>query len=315
MNYYEHHIRDYDAATSHLTWDEDLAYTRMIRWYYRKEQPLPVDHREVCRQIRATTEAQKDAVESVLREFFELRDDGWHQQTCDDVIASFKSGEPEREIKKANEKNRLKRHRDERAALFKTLTDAGQHAPWNIGMADLRALVAALPVTQTETPETQSVTAPATPATATQAPVPKHQDLSCMQQHAAAARVIKFRRTRPSGLVTWVPDDVREAERLERENDEGAIRDACAAIKRNGKEPVPGRVSRYIDQQARAKQAADRQTAIDQRLADRPPIDEERARKGLRFLPQRLRQHAVSAGVAAVAGDDGDDGDVEEGAT
>lgn len=115
------------------------------------------------------------------------------------------------------------------------------------------------------------------------------------QQHASAAPAAKSRRKRPSGLVTWVTDDVWEAERLERENDEGAIRDACAAITRNGKEPVPGRVSKYIDQQARAVQAAERQVAIDKRLAARPPVDEERVRDGLRMLPPTLRRHVVSA--------------------
>lgn len=171
MNYYEHHIRDYDAATAHLSWDEDLAYTRLIRWYYRKEQPIPADIKEACRQVRATSKTQRDAVESVLREFFDLRDDGWHQNTCDEVIAAFQAGEPEREVKKANEENRLKKHRLERAALFKRLTDAGQHATWNIRIDELRELVAKLPATA---PETQvpplPATAPATPATATQTP-------------------------------------------------------------------------------------------------------------------------------------------------
>lgn len=171
MNYYEHHIRDYDAATAHLSWDEDLAYTRLIRWYYRKEQPIPADIKEACRQVRATSKTQRDAVESVLREFFELRDDGWHQNTCDEVIGAFQAGEPEREVKKANEENRLKKHRLERAALFKRLTDAGQHATWNIRIDELRELVAKLPATE---PETASpplpATAPATPATATQTP-------------------------------------------------------------------------------------------------------------------------------------------------
>lgn len=179
MNYYEHHIRDYDAATSHLTWDEDLAYTRLIRWYYRKEMPIPADIGEACRQVRATSRSQKQAVEAVLREFFTLGEDGWHQQTCDDVIAAFRAGEPEREARKANEENRLKRHREERAALFKRLTDVGQHAPWNIGMNELRALVKRLEATPATQPETLQqplpATAPATPATATQTPIPSTQ--------------------------------------------------------------------------------------------------------------------------------------------
>ena len=170
MNYYDHHIRDYDAATAHLSWEEDLAYTRLLRWYYRKEQPIPADVKEACRQIRAVTKVQRDAVASVLKEFFYLKDDGWHKETCDEAIAKYLDGEPEREIRKANEDNRTKRHREERAKLFKALTDAGGHASWNIGIADLRAMVSALPVTEPETKPVTPVTAPVMPVTATQYP-------------------------------------------------------------------------------------------------------------------------------------------------
>jgi len=179
MNYFEHHIRDYDTATQHLTWDQDLAYTRLIRWYYRKEKPVPADVKEACRQVRAVSKAQRDAVAAVLAEFFELRDDGWHNATCDQAIQRFQDGEPEREVKKANEDNRMKRHRDERARLFKVVTDAGMHAPWNIGMTELRTLADRIQATgpATQTPETGTlpVTAPATPATATQSPITNHQ--------------------------------------------------------------------------------------------------------------------------------------------
>ena len=183
MNYYEHHIRDYDAATSHLTWDEDLAYSRLIRWYYRKEQPIPADLKEACRQVRAATKIQRDAVQSVLNEFFVLREDGWHNETCDEAINRFKEGEPEREVKKANEENRLRRHRDERARLFKIITDAGEHAHWNTGMETLREIAeriqnatpATAPATLFDKPETLPATAPATPATATQSPDTNHQ--------------------------------------------------------------------------------------------------------------------------------------------
>ncbi|MFY9479151.1 MAG: YdaU family protein [Aquabacterium sp.] len=182
MNYYEHHIRDYDTATAHLSWEEDLAYSRLLRWYYRKEQPIPADVREACRQVRAVTKAQRDAVQAVLDEFFELRDDGWHNETCDAVIQAFQDGEPEREIKKANEANRLSKHRKERADLFKVITDAGEHAAWNIGIADLRAMAKRIQNPKPPKPPdpatlsaTQPATATATPATATQTPLPNTQ--------------------------------------------------------------------------------------------------------------------------------------------
>ncbi|MEK6357507.1 MAG: YdaU family protein [Burkholderia cenocepacia] len=193
MNYYEHHIRDYDAATAHLTWDQDLAYTRLIRWYYRKEQPLPADVKEVCRLVRATTKSQKLAVSSVLEEFFILQENGWHHEVCDAAIEKFLAGEPERVVKKANENNRLAKHRDERARLFKALTDAGESAHWNIKIDELRALVARVtgvpataPATDEQasgnTPETQPATAPATPATATQTPIPNTQPPDTIHQ-------------------------------------------------------------------------------------------------------------------------------------
>ena len=89
MNYYEHHLGDYDANTSHLTWAEDMAYTRLIRLYYRKEVPITGDMAQACRLVRAGTDEEKRAVESVLNEFFELSVTGWHQKRCDFEIARY----------------------------------------------------------------------------------------------------------------------------------------------------------------------------------------------------------------------------------
>ena len=188
MNYYEHHIRDYDAATAHLSWDEDLAYTRLLRWYYRKERPIPADVKEACRQVRAQTTGQRKAVESVLQEFFELREDGWHKDTCDEAIAKFQAGEPAREQKRENEETRLARHRAERAELFRIINGAGLHRPWNAPISELRELAKRLqaPALQdgdedehatgngntSNVPATPPATGTATPATATQYPLP-----------------------------------------------------------------------------------------------------------------------------------------------
>jgi uncharacterized protein YdaU (DUF1376 family) len=172
VNYYEHHIGDYDEATSHLTACEDGIYSRMIRKYYAKEKPLAADVAELKRLMRCKSAMERAAVDKILAEFFRLEEDGWHQNTCDEVIAAYQAGEPEREARKANEDTRVKRHREERAKLFQQLTAAGQHAKWNIPIAELRALVAALPATGSVTPP---ATAPVTPATAPQTPTPTSQ--------------------------------------------------------------------------------------------------------------------------------------------
>lgn len=91
MNFYKHHIGDYEADTSHLSWDEDMAYSRMIRAYYRTEKPLPKEEKDVCRLIRAKNKVQRDAVSVVLNEFFFLEADGWHQKRCDGEIELAKA--------------------------------------------------------------------------------------------------------------------------------------------------------------------------------------------------------------------------------
>lgn len=89
MNYYEHHIGDYAEATSHLTFNEDAAYSRLIRKYYASEKPLPVELKAVQRLIGARTKEEKEAVETILDEFFFLADDGWHNTRCDEEIARY----------------------------------------------------------------------------------------------------------------------------------------------------------------------------------------------------------------------------------
>lgn len=172
MNYFEHHIGDYAEATAHLTFVEDAAYSRLIRKYYAQEKPLPADIKVVQRLVGARSKEEREAVTTILEEFFVLADDGWHNARCDAEIERFKAGEPEREAKKANEDNRTKRHREERAQLFQALTAAGMHAAWNIGIKELRDMVKALPAPGAVA---EPVTAPVTPVTATQSPIPNSQ--------------------------------------------------------------------------------------------------------------------------------------------
>ena len=89
MNYYEHHLGDYDGNTAHLSWAEDCAYRRLICLYYRTEKPIPADIKKVYRLVRATSKQERDAVQQVLNEFFEIRVDGWHNDRCDDEIARY----------------------------------------------------------------------------------------------------------------------------------------------------------------------------------------------------------------------------------
>jgi uncharacterized protein YdaU (DUF1376 family) len=87
VNYYEHHLGDWAAATGHLTWDEDMAYTRLLRAYYHHEQAI-ADGQQY-RLAKAVTPAQRRAVDQVLNEFFQLLDGRYHQKRADSEIARY----------------------------------------------------------------------------------------------------------------------------------------------------------------------------------------------------------------------------------
>ncbi len=90
LNYYEHHLGDYAEATAHLSFVEDAAYARCIRKYYATETALPADLRAVQRLIGARTDEERQAVETILKEFFVLEADGWHNKRCDLEISRYR---------------------------------------------------------------------------------------------------------------------------------------------------------------------------------------------------------------------------------
>ena len=87
MNYYSHHIGDYLSATAHLTLLEHGAYRRMIDVYYIHESALPLDRKQVYRLVGARTKEEREAVDSVLEEFFTESEEGWIQSRCDHEIS------------------------------------------------------------------------------------------------------------------------------------------------------------------------------------------------------------------------------------
>jgi uncharacterized phage protein (TIGR02220 family) len=99
VNFYKHHLGDYDGHTAHLTWDEDMAYTRLLRAYYRREKGIPDS--EKYRLARAVTKAHKGAVDRVLAEFFTKEGDEWRQKRCDEEIQTYQAkAEKNREVGK-----------------------------------------------------------------------------------------------------------------------------------------------------------------------------------------------------------------------
>ena len=89
MHYYQFNIGDYKSHTEHLSEMEDLAYRRLLDWYYLHECPLPLDQNEIARQIRMRSHS--DCIAVVLREYFEETENGFIHSRADKEIA--KAGE------------------------------------------------------------------------------------------------------------------------------------------------------------------------------------------------------------------------------
>ena len=87
MIWYKFHIGDYITHTKHISDAEDLAYRRLLDLYYMSEKPIPLDVKMVARKIGMEIEE----TESVLVEFFELQDDGYHNNRADVEIAKYQS--------------------------------------------------------------------------------------------------------------------------------------------------------------------------------------------------------------------------------
>lgn len=91
MNYYSHHIGDFDRATRHLTRIERSVYLDLMFTYYDTEQPLTVDLAALCRKIVARSEEEKAAVLAVLDEFFVSTPAGWFHDRCEEELAKFRA--------------------------------------------------------------------------------------------------------------------------------------------------------------------------------------------------------------------------------
>jgi len=87
MNWYKFHLGDYITQTLHLGDAEDLCYRRLLDLYYLSEKPLPLDIQWLAKRTRLDL----DIVESVLVEFFDKREDGYHNKRCDQEIEKYQS--------------------------------------------------------------------------------------------------------------------------------------------------------------------------------------------------------------------------------
>lgn len=87
MHYFDWKIKAYAHATAHLTNGQDLAYRRMLEYYYDTESPLPLDLSTLARRLRVPIED----VQIVIQDFFEKHENSYNHAICDAAILNYKT--------------------------------------------------------------------------------------------------------------------------------------------------------------------------------------------------------------------------------
>lgn len=90
MNYYQHHIGDFNNATRHLSLVERAIYRDLLDMYYDTESAIDASNLDrLARRLQCITDDQVEALKYILDEFFKL-EDGLHVNSrCEREIAEY----------------------------------------------------------------------------------------------------------------------------------------------------------------------------------------------------------------------------------
>jgi uncharacterized protein YdaU (DUF1376 family) len=91
MNFYPHHIGDFNNATRHLTRVERSVYREAIELYYDTENALTLDVKKLERRLLCFSDEEKSALQSVLSEFFTETEYGYFNERCYLEIEKYRS--------------------------------------------------------------------------------------------------------------------------------------------------------------------------------------------------------------------------------
>lgn len=107
MNFYKHYIGDFQRDTGHLSLTERGAYRALLDHHYATEKPLPKDATALCRLVGAVSKAERDAVQSVLAQFWQETSDGWiNERALREMGKADHQREVNRQIAEAREARR-----------------------------------------------------------------------------------------------------------------------------------------------------------------------------------------------------------------
>lgn len=91
MNYYSHHIGDFNNSTRHLPRLHRSILRDLLDLYYQTEQQLTLDIPKLKRKILADSSKESMALELMLDEFFLKTPSGWYNPRCEAEIAHYRA--------------------------------------------------------------------------------------------------------------------------------------------------------------------------------------------------------------------------------
>ena len=91
MKFYPHHISDFNNSTRHLTRVERSVYRESIELYYDTESVLTGDFNKLAKRLLCFNDEEKTALKDVLDEFFDLHDDGYFHERCNQEIEKYRA--------------------------------------------------------------------------------------------------------------------------------------------------------------------------------------------------------------------------------
>jgi len=90
MHHYAFHIGDFRSATTYFSRLERAMYREMLDLLYDTETPLPKDVTRLYRLLAANEQDERDAIDFVLSEKFELTEEGYIDRRVMKEIAKWR---------------------------------------------------------------------------------------------------------------------------------------------------------------------------------------------------------------------------------
>jgi uncharacterized protein YdaU (DUF1376 family) len=80
------YVAEWDLSTGHLTNEQDGAYGRLVRWYWREGGPPSDDDEELASIVRVDVKTWRKSLRPKLAKFFDIRDGKWWHSRVEATI-------------------------------------------------------------------------------------------------------------------------------------------------------------------------------------------------------------------------------------